>query len=249
MGMARQSDPSGTAVPVLVTRPRAQGEDFARKLLARFGSRLRPIVAPLMATEFLSPPVPTGPFDAVIFTSASGVEGAARLGAELPRRAYCVGRATAAAATKAGFDALSSDGDVTDLAASLLAGPKTGRFLYLRGVDTAGELENTLISHGIHALSLQVYLQEPIPLTGESLDLLRQSGPVILPLFSPRSARIFHQAMPPDTRADLRIAVMSEAVARGAAPVPHSALVIAARPDAAAMLDAVETLLAAGPLP
>lgn len=252
MGMARQSDPlqqAAPGIPVLVTRPRAQAESFARKLTARFGSRVRPVVAPLMAPEFLSPPMPNGPFAAVIFTSAQGVEGAVRLRANLPRLAYCVGRATAAAAAAAGFDAKSSDGDVSDLAATLVSGPEMGRFLYLRGVDTAGDLENKLISNNISVLSLQVYLQRSLPLEGESLLLLRHPGPVILPLFSPRSALIFRDARPADARADLRIVAMSEAVATAASGIPHSALIIAARPDADAMLDAVESLLAAAPLP
>jgi hypothetical protein len=42
---------------------------------------------------------------------------------------------------------------------------------------------------------------------------------------------------------------MSAAVASAAADLTCSALVIAARPDAAAMLDAIESLLAAPPLP
>ncbi|MES2913651.1 MAG: uroporphyrinogen-III synthase [Pseudomonadota bacterium] len=252
MGMARQSDPSRQAspgIPVLVTRPRAQAEIFAHKLTARFGSRVRPYVAPLMAPQFLSPPVPEGRFAAVIFTSAHGVEGAVRLGTQLPRLAYCVGRATAAAAAAAGFDARSSDGDVSDLAATLLSGPKAGRFLYLRGVDTVGELENRLISNDIPVLSLQVYLQKDLPLEGESFLLLRHPGLVILPLFSPRSARIFRDARPADTVADLAIAAMSKPVASAATGIPHRALVIAERPDAEAMLDAVESLLAAAPLP
>lgn len=252
MGMARQSDPSHQAapgVPVLITRPRAQAESFARKLTARFGSRVRPSVSPLMSPQFLSPPMPEGPFAAVIFTSAQGVEGAIQLRAELPRLAYCVGRATAAAAAAAGFDALSSDGDVTDLVATLLSKPKNGRFLYLRGVDTAGELENHLISNNIPVVSLQVYLQKSLPLEGESLSLLSHPGPVILPLFSPRSALIFQSAMPAVPVAYLSVAAMSQAVATAASGIPHRALVIAARPDADAMLDAVESLLAAAPLP
>jgi uroporphyrinogen-III synthase len=252
MGMTKQSDPFATAtsgVPVLVTRPREQAEGFARKLTARFGGKVRPVVAPLMAPDFLSPAVPDGAFAAVIFTSAQGVAGAVRLQADLPKRAYCVGRATAAAAADAGFDAQSSDGDVSDLLDLLLAEPKTGRFLYLRGVDTAGDLENMLIAKDIPVLSLQVYLQRSLPLEAVSRELLRRPDPVILPLFSPRSARIFREAMPADTHADLRLAVMSEPVAKAAQDIPHSALVTAARPDAAAMLDAVESLLANVPLP
>lgn len=252
MGMARQSDPSHPArpgIPVLLTRPRDQAEGFALKLSARFGPRVQPLVAPLMAPEYLAPPMPEGPFDAVIFTSAHGVEGARRLGVPLPRLAWCVGRSTAAKAAAAGFEARSSDGDVSDLVAALLAAPEKGRFLYLRGVDTTGDLENLLISKGISVLSLQVYLQKSIPLEGECVPLLRQPGPIIVPLFSPRSAALFAEALPVDTHATLLLAAMSEAVAAAAAGIPHQTLVTAARPDARAMLDAVETLLAAAPLP
>lgn len=252
MDMARQSDLStgpGQGIPVLVTRPREQAEGFARKLTSRFGAKVRPLVAPLMTPEYLAPPIPDGPFSAVIFTSARGVEGARRLHGSLPRLAYCVGRSTASAASAAGYEARSSDGDVEALAAAILADPPKGRLLYIRGVDTAGMLENTLVSNGIPTVSLQVYLQIALPLEGESLALLRQQGAMILPLFSPRSARIFRDAMPNDARAALRIAAMSEAVARAASDLPHTALTVAARPDADAMLDAVESLLAAPPMP
>jgi uroporphyrinogen-III synthase len=252
MGMARQSDPSQAAspgIPVLVTRPREQGEVFARKLAARFGSRVRPLVTPLMAPEYLSPPLPDGPFDAVIFTSAHGVEGAHRLGVPLPHLAWCVGHSTAAKAAAAGFETRSSDGDVSDLIAALLAASERGRFLYLRGVDTAGDLEKALISNAFSVLSLQVYLQNAIPLGEESRTLLTQPGRVVVPLFSPRSAALFANALPSGSRADLLVAAMSEAVAAAAASLPRRTVVTAARPDAEAMLDAVETLLAAAPPP
>ena len=256
MGMARQSDPSPAsharpvpAIPVLLTRPRAQAEAFALRLTARFGDRISPVVAPLMAPEFLSPSLPEGSFDAVVFTSAQAVEGAVRLRAPLPEMAWCVGRATAAAATAAGYRALSADGDAQALVTAILADPPDGRILYIRGVDTSADIASILNSNDIPTLSLQVYLQRPLPLADESRRLLQQDGPVILPLFSPRSARLFLDAMPPRHRAALRIAAISAAVADSARDIPHSHLCIAARPDAEAMLDAVETLLAAAPLP
>lgn len=252
MGMARQSElslASGPGIPVLITRPRHQGESLAQKLSARFGQRVRPLVAPLMEPGYLTPAVPEGPFDAVIFTSAHGVEGALRLNVPLPDLAWCVGQSTAARATEAGFVTRSAGGNVSDLITALLAAPGTGRFLYLRGVNTTGDLENVLIAKGNQVLSLQVYLQKSIPLAGDSLALLRQPGPLVVPLFSPRSAGLFARALPSDTCADLLIAAMSEAVATAAADLPHRALVTATRPDAEAMLDAVETLLAAAPLP
>ena len=252
MDMARQSEPfpdPHPAVPVLLTRPQAQGEGFARQLTQRFGSRVRPVIAPLMAPEYLSPPVPPGPFAAVVFTSAHGVEGALRLGLSLPQLAFCVGRSTASAASAAGLQARSADGDAKDLVATIEKAAPNGRLLYIRGVDTSGDLGNTLNSMSILTVSLQVYLQKSMPFEGESLHLLRQTSPLIVPLFSPRSALLFRQALPSDARADLRIVAMSDAVATATADIPHTTLVIARNPDAPGMLDGVESLLAAPPLP
>jgi uroporphyrinogen-III synthase len=226
-----------------------QANAFAQALADRFGQRVLPVVAPLMATEFLSPPPPQGAFAAVIFTSAHGVTGAARLQIPLPKRAYCVGRATADAAARAGFDAKSADGDAAALAKVILSDPPAGPLLYLRGVDTAGDLDKLLISYNLRVLSLQVYLQKAIQFEGEPLDLLGRLGPLIVPLFSPRSARLFRLALPVETRASLRLAVMSDAVAAEASAVPHETLTVAARPDVPAMLDAVEGLLAPPPAP
>lgn len=252
MGMARQSEPlpaPDPAVPVLLTRPRAQGEAFASQLTQRFGEGVRPVIAPLMAPDYLSPPIPPGPFAAVVFTSAHGVEGARRLGIALPPLAYCVGRSTAAAATAAGLLSRSADGNAADLVAQIQKDPPNGRLLYIRGVDTSEDVGNTLNLLGIPSVSLQVYVQRPIPFSGESLVLLRQNTPLIVPLFSPRSVRLFRQALPADCAATLGIVAMSQAVAAAAAGIPNTAMVIARNPDAPGMLEGVESLLAAPPLP
>ena len=93
MAMARQSEPlAAPQVPVLVTRPQAEGEAFATALAARFGARVRPVVAPLIAPRYLTPPIADHNYAAVMFTSALAVEGARRLGIRLPFLAWCVGR-------------------------------------------------------------------------------------------------------------------------------------------------------------
>jgi uroporphyrinogen-III synthase len=252
MGMARQSELStdtATGIPVLVTRPQAQAEGFVRKLTQRLGPRVRPVISPLMAPEFLSQPVPEGDFSAVIFTSAQGVEGARRLQADLPRIAYCVGRSTAAFATAAGFEARSADGDAAALLDLILSTRPVGPLLYIRGVHTVGDIEKMLSDQDIMTRSLQVYLQSPKPLSRDAVGLLQHKGRVIVPLFSPRTARLFRNALPKDCRADLHIAAMSAAVAEATGDLPRGAIVIAETPDADAMLDAVESLLSSTPAP
>ncbi len=246
MQMARQSESKATdpAVPVLITRPRTEAEAFATALAARFGTRLRPIVAPLIAPRYLTPEVPVHPWAAVAFTSAHAVEGARRLSLPLPRQAWCVGRKTADVARAAGFQAQSADGTVDDLVSAILKAPQNGRILYLRGVDTRGNLLEKLQSSGVDTEVAIVYAQAPQPLSPQALDLLRRDAAVIVPLFSPRTALLFRTALPADLRANLHIATMSAAVAETLDGLPRRALAVARHPDAPGMLDAVESLLA-----
>lgn len=232
--MARQSDP--VAIPVLVTRPEPDGAEFAAVLQRLYPGRLRPVVAPLMAVRPLTPPLPPGAFVGVILTSAAAVPALAPLRAGLPDLAWCVGDKTAERARAAGFRAISAGGDADALVTVIRRAGVTGRLLHLRGEDTRGNVAERLNSAGIETESLVVYRQDPVPLSAEALDLLRRPGVVIVPLFSPRTARLFADALPQDRRADLRLVCMSPAVAEAA---PKGMVLVADSPDAAAMARAV----------
>lgn len=247
MDMAKQPKALADAVPVLVTRPRAEGQTFATRLSERFGGRVRPLVAPLMAVKYLKPDLPAGPFEAVIFTSAAGVAGAVRLQAALPQHAFCVGAKTAERARAAGFSAISADGDADALVALVQAAMPGRRLLHLHGSDTRGEVADRLKAAGTETETLIIYQQMPRQLSAPALALLRAEGPVLVPLFSPRSAALFQVALPDDVRAALHLVVISPAVAEVAARLPHAALTLARHPDADAMLDAVAQVLE-GPL-
>lgn len=239
MDMARQS--TRTAIPVLLTRPEAASRAFAAALEARFGGKVRPVIAPLMAPVFLMPAMPEGPFAAVIFTSATGV--AAVESWDLPKRAYCVGAQTAARARAAGFDAVSADGDAEALVAAVLANPPTGRLLHLRGEEARGDVAERLTAAGVETVAMTVYRQEPQALTDQALEVLGSGAAVIVPLFSPRTAALFRAAVPERLQARLRLVAMSAAVADALQGMAHEALEVARRPDADAMLEAVGRLL------
>ena len=243
--MAKQSSEADGSVPaVLLTRPAAASSRFADALAHRFGAGVDPIVSPLMQPVFQQPDLPDPPLFAVIFTSDAGVEGARRLqaaGAALPPRAFCVGDRTARAATDAGFRAISADGDAKDLLRLIQETKPTAPLLYLHGRDTRGDLAENLHAAGLVTFAVQVYQQDPLPLSPRALARLAEDCPVLLPLFSPRSADLL-AAQLPATTAPLYIAAMSAAVASRAAQIPHCALRIAARPDAEAMLDALDDL-------
>lgn len=115
------------------------------------------------------------------------------------------------------------------------------RLLYLRGRHVTGDVAETLSTLGIPTDEAVVYDQIACPLSEEAVTLLAQPGPVLIPVFSTRSARAL-APMLEKTAASLLIAAISPAVA-SALPV-HSAemMAVALRPDAEAVLDRIAQL-------
>lgn len=237
--------PQHRALSVLLTRPAAQADRFAAELVKRFGTRLHPCISPLMVPEFFSPEWPDEPYSTLILTSETGAEAAARLrdlGHVLPEKAICVGDRTAEIARGLGFDARSAKGDAEALIAVILGSDDRGPFLHLRGREARGDIAPRLAAKGRPAHSAIVYAQVAQPLTAEAQDLLAGHDPVIIPLFSPRSAAILADFGP--FAAPLLLAALSPAVAEKAAALAPARLVVADRPDAAGMLTAIDVLIA-----
>jgi uroporphyrinogen-III synthase len=203
-----------------------------------------------MATEYLQPDLPNRNFAAIVLTSETGAEAARRIsaaGVGLPKLAYCVGDRTALAAKTAGFQAQSAQGDADTLVARILSNPPPGPVLFLRGTDTTGNIADRLNAANIETVSAVVYTQSGRPLSEEAKQLLRQTEPVIVPLFSPRSARIFStERSQGRTVAPLWVAALSPVVAAVAIDLAPALMRTAQRPDAAAMLDAIAALIADG---
>jgi uroporphyrinogen-III synthase len=238
--MARQS----RALSILLTRPLAQGDRFAAALKEAFGESVRVVVSPLLAPEFFTPSLTGAKYGAVILTSETGAEAARRIlatGQTLPRRAWCVGDRTAEAARAAGFDALSAQGDAEALIAAIKAADEGGPFLHLRGREARGAIAQTLNSAGIETQEAICYAQEAQPLTPAARDLLGQTGAVIVPLFSPRTAQLFADALGESTppSAPLLLVCLSPAVAEAAQSLPAERCILASHPDAASMLEAI----------
>ena len=233
-------------VPLLLTRPKAQGADFAERLIARFGDAVAIINTPLLAPRFFVPNLPIGPFDAMILTSQTGVAGYVRLGLAdtLPKAVYCVGERTANAAQDAGLNVVAVAPDAARLIAQIKASRVKGVLLHLRGRETRGNIVSLLESAGIDTVEAVIYAQDPVPLADAAIRCLQCAQPMVVPLFSPRTAALFSvelariQAVSP-----LFIAAMSGEVALELG-FTGAQIKIAHRPDAGAMVDAVALLLA-----
>jgi uroporphyrinogen-III synthase len=229
--MVRQSQAS-----FLLTRPLAQSQRFAQGLPGRV------VISPLLEPEFLTPQIPERDWQALVFSSETGVEAACRLrdlGTRLPARAFCVGERTTQAAQAAGWHALSAGGDVQALAALILSQTSKGPILILRPEDIAGDLEQKLVSAGLETVSAVVYRQNALSLTPEATLLLQTEAAVVVPLFSPRTARIFAQECRRIAlNAPLYIAAMSAAVV-AQLDIQVQGVVVATAPNSEAMRQAV----------
>ena len=225
------------APTVLLTRPAAQSASFAQSLQARVEG-LRVVVSPLMVTVFHTVTLPKEPLQGVILTSQTGAEAAGRLRTQLPDLAYCVGDRTAQVAREAGFRVQSAQGDAEALLALILR-EKPQALIHLRGREARGDLAQRLSAAGVFTQERVVYAQDAQPLSDDAVAVLSGKAPVLVPLFSPRSAEILGAAWQGlTTHAPLVVVAISQAVAEAAAFCPTKP-VLSAHPDAPSMLDAV----------
>ncbi len=232
--MTQQSRPT-----LLLTRPLAQSQRFGGEVAARFGA-VDVVISPLLAPRFLPAVLPSG-VEGVIFTSETGVAGALAAGMKgQGQPAFCVGARTAQAAQSAGYDARGAGGDWQDIAALITRAGAPKSLTFLCAQEAPSHLQTALIAAGFHIQRIDVYAQDAQPLCPEATALLAGKLPVLLPIFSPRSAQVFcAQARP---KAPIYLAAFSEAVANGFT-LPHARQVVAHRPNSAALLDAMAELL------
>ncbi len=238
--MARQSPQA-----ILLTRPRAQAERFACALDRRFGEGVRCVISPVLEPEFLPVSLPEAAFDALVFTSETGVAALLRLDrAALPTLTYCVGDRTAKAARVAGLTAQSAGGAAADLVGLLARVAAGQRLLHIAGAHRTGDIAKRLAPEGVEIRTLTAYAQVERPLDATARDLLAGRASVLLPLFSPRSAALLSdQLLRMPLVAPLTGIALSGAVARSVDPALGLRVVTVPTPDAAAMIEGIATIM------
>lgn len=217
-----------------MTRPRVASEAFVRLLPKDAHARIRPVFAPLI--DIVASPVDAfmDTQDAAIFTSANGVlHGPNGLG----RLAYCVGPATTTVARERGWNAQKSGHTADQLVATLLQKPPKQRLVHFSGTHTRGDVAARLARAGLSASRVTVYDQAPAKLSDEAYALLSGNAPVLVPLFSPRTASLFAESAPATNCAS--IIALSDTIAQALGSFCPAALRIASAPNADAMCDAI----------
>lgn len=228
---------------LLLTRPQAASDRFAAEARTALGADWPVLIAPLMRTIWQGALPEMLNLSDVIFTSETALRGFCRLSARRDMRAWCVGARTTAAAERAGFAVCQGPGDAQGLAALIAKTCAAKQLLWPHGKDIARNMDDLLVSVGIETVSAVIYDQQPVPLTAEALTLLSGHMPVLLPLFSPRSARLFQKALGAHTvNAPLYLASLGPNVDVAAALLTARHRRVATRPDAASLLMALAEL-------
>ena len=236
--MTRDADPV-----VLVTRPEPDGTAFLDLLRRAAPGPWRGVSAPLTRIAALPPPRP--PEGAELVLTSRNALRASSPGAFAGRRAWCVGRATAAEARAAGLVIAGvGGGDADALVALVLKARPDVPLLHLRGEPSTGDVAGRLRAAGLRAEEAVVYRQEPAAPGPAFRGALGAAGGglVVAPVFSPRGARRLSEEA---GDAALHAVALSPAVAV-AVSLRRARVEVCARPDGAAMVGAVAALLAPG---
>jgi len=226
-------NPAMTDPIILLTRPRAQAQEFADALAAHIDAEIA--IHPLQDIMICPPPDPRpAGYQAYIFTSPNGARAARHWGLP-PRPAYVVGQKTAAATQ--GDAVFCADGDSTDLVALIGKHAPRGPLLHLHGTHVAGHITQDLARLGITCDSCVAYDQAALAAGDDVRSVLSGPRPVLIPVFSPRSAKLLIDTG--ENPQNWHIIAMSHKVAAIFDDIPCKKITIAERPNGPAMLHAV----------
>lgn len=180
---------------ILMTRPRAASLRWASSLAARDYECL---IDPLLRVEAIPGARPGGAFQAVIFTSTNAPEALLEQGETLSDLlalpCFCVGPSTGAAARAFGFTDIRCGESDSGALAELIIEQITAKdrpLLHVCGETADKKAYDALAKAGIAVAAWPIYRAVAADdLAAETLARFRADGIDIVPVFSPRSARI-----------------------------------------------------------
>jgi uroporphyrinogen-III synthase len=238
-----------TEMRALVTRPHEAAQSLAAAL-ARRG--VGAIIAPVVEIRYRDAiALDLADVQAVLCTSANGVQALARISRERRLPLFAVGEATAARARAEGFSAVAAAEGNVDALARLAAArlrPQDGRLVHAAGNEVAGDLAGALRQRGFDIARETVYEARPVAaLDPAALQALRAGSVDFALFFSPRAGAIFCRLTAAAAVAECcaSIAALSISVAADAelGLLTWRERRVAVRPTEAALLDALDQVL------
>lgn len=232
-----QTIPAQRFASVILTRPFAASTSYC-EANARLFSRAKVIFSPLLDIVSTNVATNLSGYNGVIFTSTNGVLYGGVAG---PCPAYCVGHATTQLAGEKGWAAKYVGATSSDLINTLRSAAPEVPLLHIGGRHRRGDVAKSLTRFGIPTDEVDVYDQVLLPLSAEAHSALSGEQPVIVPLFSPRTARQF--AKNAQISAPVHFVAISEAVLAEVADLPYVSKHVSAAPNAKSVSAKLQNVL------
>lgn len=235
---------------VLITRPQEDAEALVEELS---GAGIDSFVEPLLNVVAISDAAAKlDKVQAILLTSRNGARALADITAQRDVPIYAVGDATAGTARELGFTNVeSASGDSATLAQLVQdrLDPQDGALLHGAGTAVAGDLAGTLAAKGFTVRCEILYEARPATRLSAELQALLTDGQLdVATFFSPRTAQTFVNLVNSAGLASACRAVtavcISPAVARSLGSMAFDHVRVASRPDAPAMVAAVNDVRA-----
>ena len=220
---------------IILTRPEPGLTKFSGQLAQKIPSASVYCEA-LQSIDFVPNQVNLERYNGFVFTSSNGVRAAKRWGLP-PRTGFGVGHVTTQLARSYCDPVHDGGSDVEALLALILSMKPAGPLLHIRGQASVGNLATRLSEHGIETHDAIGYEQNLCVPSNALMQLLQGGKPMILPLFSPKSAEILKKLS--SDREHWHVIAMSQAVAEIFDAKDVKTLEIAPQPNGAAMVGSV----------
>jgi uroporphyrinogen-III synthase len=196
------------------------------------------IVGPLLEVRQLEADLNLTGVAALAFTSANAVAAFTERSPDRSLRVFAVGDATAAAARAARFaSVLSAEGDVAALARALIARKRelAGVILYPSAAEPAQDLAGALMAVGLEVRQAPLYQTVETPPSDAVIERLPQIEAVLL--HSAKAAQALAGFLKTHPAPHLAAYCLSRQVARPLARAGLAAVVSAARPNEASLME------------
>ena len=225
-----------TAPVVLLTRPAVP----AARIRQMLGSGVGVILSPVIAIAPVAFSVDLSDYRTLIFTSQHAVKSMHGHAGLVGKQAFVVGEQTAKAASALGLSVVAAVGNAEELVARITSLRPKGQALFVRGVYSRGDIEIRLKNGGLETDSVVTYDQIEQSLSPQAQQILGGKGAVVLPLFSPRSARLMAQKVQECSgSAPLIVIGMSPAELEAWGDLPTDVAVAVDRPTSRAMVQEI----------
>jgi len=220
--------------PLLMTRPRDANFRFLDLLPSPFLQETPVLHSPLLEIVPLRADIDLRDVSSVIFSSGEGVR-VASAQTQMRTQAYCVGERTTELAKGAGWDAEFAGNQADELVEHLGVLRPSGAILHLRGAFSRGDVAGRLSGMGLKCASQVVYRQVFGPLSPAAQVAMEAGTPMLVPLFSPRTAAHFQSVCGDMTQ--LTLIAMSDAVVEAMPRLHCNAVHVSKAPTAQAMAE------------